>query len=56
MIPVFATTIITCSQAIGIVNRLQQVVGLSYYQKMEIIREITKVIPSCPVKVVEKRK
>lgn len=56
MIPVFATTIITCSQAIGIVNRLQQVVGLSYHQKMEIIRELTKVIPSCPVKVVEKRK
>lgn len=56
MIPVFATTIITCSQAIGIVNRLQQVVGLSYSQKMEIIRELTKVIPSCPVKVMEKRK
>lgn len=56
MVTVFATTIITCSQAIGIINRLQQVVGLSYHQKQEIIREIVKVIPSCPIQIVEKKK
>lgn len=56
MVTFFATTLITCSQAIGIINRLQQIVGLTYHQKTEIIREITKVVPSCPVKIVEKRK
>jgi hypothetical protein len=56
MVTLFATTLITCSQAIGIVNRLQQIVGLSYTQKTEIIREIRKVIPSCPIQIVEKKK
>lgn len=56
MVTVFATTLITCSQAIGIINRLQQVVGLSYYQKIEIIKEVAKVIPSCPIQIVEKKK
>lgn len=56
MVTVFATTLITCFQAIGIVNRLQQIVGLSYHQKIEIIQEIRKVIPSCPIKIVEKQK
>lgn len=56
MITVFATTLITCSQAIGVINRLQQIVGLSYTQRVEIIEELRKVIPSCPVKIVEKKK
>lgn len=56
MVTVFATTLITCSQAIGVINKLQQVVGLTYHQKVEIIKEISKVIPSCPIKIMEKKK
>jgi hypothetical protein len=46
------STIISCSQAIGIIHRIQKVVGLSEVQKTEIIAEIRKVIPSCPVRIV----
>lgn len=56
MVVLLSTTLITCSQAIGIINRLQQVVGLTYTQKIEIIEELRKVIPSCPIKIVEKSK
>ncbi len=56
MVVFLTTTIITCSQALGAIQRLQQVVGLSYQQKMEIIQELRKVIPNCPVKIVEKKK
>ncbi len=55
MVTLFATTLITCNQAIGIVNRLQQVVGLTYSQKIEIIKEVSKIIPSCPIKIIEKK-
>jgi hypothetical protein len=56
MITLFSVTIITCQQAILIVNRLQQVVGLNYEQKIEIISEIHKIIPSCPVIINSKLK
>lgn len=45
------STIITCSQAISVINRITNVVGLTPQQKIEIIREIRKVIPSCPVTI-----
>jgi hypothetical protein len=49
MIPVFLTTFISCSQAFTIINRLQVVMGLTYQQKMEIVNELRKVVPSCPI-------
>lgn len=55
MVTLLSTTLITCSQAVGIINRLQQIVGLTYQQKTEIIQEIRKVIPSCPIKIMEKK-
>lgn len=55
MVVLFSTTIITCYQALGLIQRLQQVIGLSYQQKIEIMQEIRKVIPNCPVKIVEKK-
>jgi hypothetical protein len=48
MVVLVASTIITCSQALSIINRLQKVVGLTKVQKIEIVQEIRKVIPSCP--------
>ena len=49
MLQLFSITIISCSQAFGVFNRLQNVVGLTPTQKIEVIQEIRKVIPSCPI-------
>lgn len=47
-------TVISCNQAISILHRITSVVGLTEVQKKEIIFEIRKVIPSCPIKVDKK--
>ena len=54
MVVLFASTIISCSDALNLIHRLTKVVGLSEVQRTEIVQEIRKVIPSCPVKVVKK--
>ncbi len=54
MVVFLTATIITCSDALNLIHRLTRVVGLSEVQRTEIIQEIRKVIPSCPVKVVKK--
>jgi hypothetical protein len=53
---VLASTIITCSQAMNIIYRIQRVVGLTEVQKTEIVQEIRKVIPFCPVTVKQNEK
>lgn len=42
------STVITCNQAFSIVNRISVALGLNYQQKVEVISEIRKVVPSCP--------
>ena len=54
MVVFLTATIITCSDALNLIHRLTRVVGLSEVQRTEIIQEIRKVIPSCPVTVVKK--
>ena len=54
MVVLLASTIISCSDALSIIHRITNIVGLTEIQKTEIIREIRKVIPSCPVKVIKK--
>ena len=49
MLQLFSITIISCSQALMIFNRLENVIGLTPTQKIEVIREIRKVVPSCPI-------
>lgn len=49
MVGLFATTIIHCSDAVSIINRLTKVVGLTTQQRIEIIQTIQKSIPSCPL-------
>ena len=49
MVGFFATTIINCSDAVSIINRLTKVVGLTTQQRIEIIQTIQKSIPSCPL-------
>lgn len=45
------TASITCTQALNLLQRLTKVVGLSELQKTEIIVEIRKTIPFCPVTI-----
>ena len=57
MIPlILSTTIITCSQAISLINRINDIVLLTKNQKTEIIFEIKKVIKSCPIKIEGEKK
>lgn len=56
MVVLLSTTIITCSQALTLVNRISSVVGLTDLQRREIVLELKKVIPSCPVKITNKEK
>lgn len=57
MIPlILSTTIITCSQAISLINRINNIVLLTKNQKTEIIFEIKKVIKSCPIKIEGEKK
>ncbi len=48
---VLASAIITCSQALNVIHRIQKVIGLTEVQKTEIVQEIRKVIPFCPVTI-----
>ena len=52
MVELFATTIISCSEAFRIVNRIGNVIGLTYQQKIELIQVVNQHIPSCPLKIV----
>jgi hypothetical protein len=52
MVVLLSATIISCSDAISIINRVTKVVGLSPQQKSEIIQVIRKSIPDCPVKII----
>ena len=52
MVVLFASTIISCSDAISLINRVTQVVGLSKQQRIEIVQVINEQIPSCPVRIV----
>jgi hypothetical protein len=51
MIPLIFSTVITCSQAISIVNRVTSVVGLTNSQKVEIIIQLKTLVPTCPVTI-----
>jgi hypothetical protein len=56
MVVLLSTTIISCTQAINLINRLSSVVGLTDLQRKEIVTEIKKVVPSCPVFIIKKEK
>lgn len=51
MTPIILSTIITCSQAINIINRLTSVVGLTPKQKTDIVIELKSFIPNCPITI-----
>jgi hypothetical protein len=49
MFTLFLTTILTCSDIAMIANRLVNVKLLTPQQKTEILWELKKVVPSCPL-------
>jgi hypothetical protein len=51
MTSIFLITTISCAQAMGVLNRLTSVVGLTERQKNEIVVELKKIIPSCPITI-----
>lgn len=51
MVGLFTATIISCSDAIGILNRLQKVVGLSQQQKAEVAQVVRQYVPTCPIRI-----
>jgi hypothetical protein len=46
---IFLVTFLNCSQVQAIANRLQNIALLTPEQKTEIIQELRKVVPTCPV-------
>lgn len=48
---VFLVTTISCTQAMSILHRITNIVGLTQSQKTEIILEVRKTIPFCPVEI-----
>jgi hypothetical protein len=51
MVPLLLSTVISCSGAISVLNRLTSVVGLTPQQKKEITSEIRQLIPTCPITI-----
>lgn len=48
----FLTVTITCSQAWAIIQRISKAIGLNDLQKIELVNEVRKTIPFCPVTIV----
>jgi hypothetical protein len=46
---IFLITFLSCSQVQAIATRLQNIALLTLQQKNEIIEEIKKVVPTCPI-------
>ena len=52
MVVLLTATVISCSDAFRIINRIGNVIGLSYQQKIEVIQVVSQHVPSCPLKIV----
>jgi len=48
---VILSTILSCSQAFGLVNKITSIAALTPQQRLDIIQEVRKVVPSCPVTI-----
>jgi hypothetical protein len=49
MIALFLTTFLSCSDIVKIANKLTNVKMLTPEQKTEILLELKKVVPTCPL-------
>jgi hypothetical protein len=46
---ILLTTVLNCSQVLAVVNRLQSISMLTPKQKTEILIELHKSVPTCPI-------
>jgi hypothetical protein len=46
---IFLVTFLNCSQVLAIANKLQNIAMLTPEQKIAIVDELRKVVPTCPV-------
>lgn len=53
---VFLVTLITCKQAMGLLNRIQNTLNVEEKVKKEIIYEIMGEIKSCPIIIKDTKK
>jgi len=51
---IFLITFLNCSQVQAIANKLQNIAMLTPEQKTEIIQELKKAVPTCPVVIKNK--
>ena len=51
MSALFLTTIISCKQAVGLIQRIQSNVLLDETVKTELVQMLRETIPTCPVKI-----
>jgi hypothetical protein len=51
---IFLVTFLNCSQVIAISNKLQNIAMLTPEQKTQIIQELKKAVPTCPVVIKSK--
>lgn len=51
MTALFLTTVITCSQAYEVINRIMTHKFLSNEIRLELVNIIRETIPTCPVKI-----
>ena len=49
MVTLLLTVTISCSDALNIIHRVTKVAGLTSTQRTEVIQEIRKVAPFCPI-------
>jgi hypothetical protein len=51
---IFLVTFLNCSQVLAISNKLQNIVMITPEQKIAIVEEFKKVVPTCPVVIKNK--
>lgn len=51
MVGLFTATIISCSDAIGILSRLQRVTAMTQQQKAEVAQVVRQYVPTCPIRI-----
>lgn len=49
MVVLLSTTVISCSNALSLLNRLKGVADLTLIQRQEIVQTIQQSIPTCPL-------
>lgn len=51
MFNLFLTTVISCNQFNSVIQRIESYPGFTVFQKIELIKELKRFIPSCPIQV-----